>query len=380
MFLFKQKSQDFIVEEILPFELIEKGDAFFVYIEKRNKNTSNIIQHLCSTFKISRKTIGIAWLKDKKAIARQRISIYKRALWQLGWEKAWINAIKEVATVREIHWHTTPLNMSSNISNRFHIRLRAEKNLSTKERATTQQILESILDKWYPNVFWSQRFGINGRNKDQWKEILLWVSKLTKQRHPNRKEIIFKLQAYASYLFNSYFYERNKQELRLVDGDIVTLAQPVDEMSYWIYNIKDSTITLFQNKHSTTPFKSPKRFGKTLSYDPNTMHLTWPVLGFDLLVPDLERSAGKWEKQFFESHWIDAKQMQVFKQRKVFGLRRNLRVQPTKSSVRFQWEDVLLDFTLPAGAYASTLVNEMKKKLEIKEIRRSNTYKRKEHY
>jgi tRNA pseudouridine13 synthase len=54
-----------------------------VYIEKRNKNTADILQHLCSTFKISRKTIGIAGLKDKKAIARQWISIYKRALGQL---------------------------------------------------------------------------------------------------------------------------------------------------------------------------------------------------------------------------------------------------------------------------------------------------------
>lgn len=376
MFIFKQKSQDFIVEEKLPFELSWQWDALYVYIEKRNKNTSDIIKHVCSKFNISRKTVGIAWLKDKKAIARQRISIYKRALWQLWWEKVWIQALKEVATVKESHWHTAPLNMSSWISNRFHIRLRAEKNLSIKDKENTKAVLESILNSGYPNVFGSQRFGINGRNKDQWKEILLWVSKLTKQRHPDRKEVTFKIQAYASFLFNSYFYERNKQQLKLVDADILSLDQPIDGMQYWVFNQHDNTITLFQNKHSTTSFKSPKRFGKTIPYDSDIMYPTGPVLGYDLLIPDPNRSAWKREKQFFGDHTINSKQMSIFKDWKVFWIRRNLWVQPTESSVRFQWDDVLLDFTLPASAYASTLVNEMKKKLEIKEVNRLKYFRK----
>jgi tRNA(Glu) U13 pseudouridine synthase TruD len=57
LFAFKQKSQDFIVEEELPFKLSGKGDAFFVYFEKRNVTTMEIVDFLCKEFNISRLTL-----------------------------------------------------------------------------------------------------------------------------------------------------------------------------------------------------------------------------------------------------------------------------------------------------------------------------------
>ncbi|NOZ44765.1 MAG: tRNA pseudouridine(13) synthase TruD [bacterium] len=60
LFQFKQKSQDFIVEEELPFVLKGEGDAFFVYFEKQNLNTMDVVDHLCKQLKISRMTLGIA--------------------------------------------------------------------------------------------------------------------------------------------------------------------------------------------------------------------------------------------------------------------------------------------------------------------------------
>jgi len=46
IFQFKQKSQDFYVAENLPFTLSGKGDAFYVYFEKRNKTTHEVLEHL----------------------------------------------------------------------------------------------------------------------------------------------------------------------------------------------------------------------------------------------------------------------------------------------------------------------------------------------
>jgi TruD family tRNA pseudouridine synthase len=79
-FLFKQVSSDFRVFEELPFSLSGNGDAFYVYIEKRNLTTHELLEHIQKKCHISRMSIGIAGLKDKKAIARQWISIYARAL------------------------------------------------------------------------------------------------------------------------------------------------------------------------------------------------------------------------------------------------------------------------------------------------------------
>lgn len=84
LFSFKQKSQDFIVTEELPFSLSDTGDVFFVFFEKRNLNTMDIVNHLCSSLNIPRLTLGIAGLKDKKAITRQRICIYRSALKKIG--------------------------------------------------------------------------------------------------------------------------------------------------------------------------------------------------------------------------------------------------------------------------------------------------------
>lgn len=380
MFLFKQKSQDFIVEEMLPFELTWRWDAFFVYIEKRNKNTADILQHLCSKFKISRKTIGIAGLKDKKAIARQWISIYKRALKQLGGEQVWLDALKEVSTIKETHRHTTPLNMSSGISNKFHIRLRAEKKLSQSERESTTKILHTIFKNWYSNVFGVQRFGINGRNSVQWREIIDWTSEFLKTKHPDRKEITFKLQAYASSLFNSYFAARkrdsdtgssrfkNKKKPKIINGDIVELDNPVDGMKYWSYIAEDTAIKLFDDKHTTLAYRHPKRVWKTVPYDANNMHLTGPVPWYDLLLPTPTSDAGRYEHDFIKSQWIKEKHSKIFGDWNVYGLRRRLWIQPTQTQVRRQWDDILLDFTLPAGSYASTLVDSMKKALTIKDV------------
>ena len=57
VFHFKQTSHDFYVHEHLPFKLKGHGDAFYVYIEKQNKTTYDIIQHLRSKFGISRMTL-----------------------------------------------------------------------------------------------------------------------------------------------------------------------------------------------------------------------------------------------------------------------------------------------------------------------------------
>jgi len=54
LFLFKQKSQDFIVTEELPFMLSNNGDVFFVFFEKRNLNTMDVVNHICSTCNLPR--------------------------------------------------------------------------------------------------------------------------------------------------------------------------------------------------------------------------------------------------------------------------------------------------------------------------------------
>jgi len=172
IFSFKQKSQDFIVEEQLPFEPSGKGDALLVYIEKQNKNTMDIINHLCSTLKISRMTIGVAGLKDKRAITRQWISIYQSALKKLGGEKIFVDTLAQVSRILTITHHDKPIGLTTPIQNIFHIRLRAQKKLSQSEKHEAKKLIQNLFSSGFPNYFGEQRFGINGRNRKQGKDFI----------------------------------------------------------------------------------------------------------------------------------------------------------------------------------------------------------------
>lgn len=90
-------------------------------------------------------SLGIAGLKDKKAIAKQWISIYDRALKQAGGEKMFLATLSEIVQVLEVGRHPFPMNMSTPITNAFHIRLRPTKNLGQQERANALAIVETML-------------------------------------------------------------------------------------------------------------------------------------------------------------------------------------------------------------------------------------------
>jgi len=258
MLLFKQKSQDFIVTEELPFELEGKGDAFYVLFEKRNLNTMDVVNHLCKKFKISRLTLWIAWLKDKKAITRQWVSIYDRALKKLWWEKVFVEWLSEVVKVLKRWRHSFPLNMSTPISNTFHIRLRWERALWAEEKKDAKEWIEKIFHDWFSNKFGEQRFGIDWRNWMQGLEILNGLHK-----NLDKKEIVFKLQSYWSKLFNDFVSMRLKNKMRLIDWDILLYNN-----SYWVYSKENNTfqpVTL--DKESTKAIVNPLERWKAIPYD-----------------------------------------------------------------------------------------------------------------
>ena len=147
LFLFKQKSFDFIVEEKLPFKLTGKGDAFFVYFEKQNQTTMGIINYLCKELKISRLTLGVAGLKDKDAITRQWISIYQSALKRIGGEKVFLNTLSQVARIIETTYHVKPVQMTDDITNHFAIRLRATQALGQETRQRATRIIEGLFQE-----------------------------------------------------------------------------------------------------------------------------------------------------------------------------------------------------------------------------------------
>lgn len=372
LFSFKQKSQDFIVKEELPFTLSGEGDVFFVYFEKRNLNTMDVVNHLCSVCNLSRLTLWIAGLKDKKAITRQRICIYKSALKKLGGENIFLEKLSEVATVLKTDRHTDPIGMTVPIKNTFFIRLRANKKLSQKERETANNKILSLFEKGFPNLYWSQRFGINGINPKQGSEILQWKWRLrndlkSSNMAKDKKEIVFKIQAYASKIYNEYIYSRTKKWLWIFDWDILEIVNKKDykRNKLWIYQAKTNTVKLFENTKDQEFFRYPNNFQEEIPFNENTMMPTWPVVGYNLLIAPKDTVAGNKEKSFLETNAISAESLKLCMQYRIFGIRRPLRVFPEKVSVQFQEDDIILNFTLPSWSYASIMINEIEKTVGV---------------
>lgn len=361
LFSFKQKSQDFIVTEELPFTFADKGDVFFVLFEKRNLNTMDVVNHVCSSCNIPRLTLGIAGLKDKKAITRQRICIYKSALKKIGGEKAFIESIGEVAKVLKTAWHTDPIGMTTPIKNSFSIKLRANKHLSIKEKDISNRKILSLFKKWFPNLFWNQRFGISGINPKQGSELLQWKSNVK-----DKKDIIFKIQSYGSKILNEYIHTRTKKGLQMLDGDIVLDTTSDKKNQFWIYQAKTNTVNLFDDtKKSEQFFRYPNNLKWEVPFNPETMIITWPVVWYNVLLAPKGTIAGNKEQGLLEKNWITEKSLKLCEHYRIFWIRRPIWVFPQRVNVHFQQDDILLNFTLQGWAYASIMIDELEKTLWI---------------
>ena len=359
-FNFKEKSHDFFVSENLPFKFTGKGDVFYVYFEKRNITTYDVLDHLRRNLGLSRMSLGIAGLKDKKAIAKQWISIYDRALKKAGGERAFTDSLSEIVTILETERHSTPLNMSTPITNSFHIKLRSTKNLWQQEKVMAKEIVESLLKGWYPNLFGDQRFGINGRNASQGREIMTGNQK--KKEQFTKGEATFKLQAYASKIFNEYATKRSKNK-KVLDGDIVTRRED-RYLKYGVYNAENKTVRVCPVKWENKDFFFfPVGEGKEIPYVERKMIVTWPVPGYNTPLAAIDTPAGKAEMALLEKNELTAESMEVYQQYLVYGLRRPLWVYPTKTNARYIQDDMLIDFTLTSWSYASIVVDSLLEEL-----------------
>lgn len=151
---FKAFVEDFQVEEDLGFSLSGEGEHLWLFLEARDMNTDYLLRQLASAFSIPRKNISYSGKKDRRAITRQWFSLH------LPGVNSDIPAeIHPNVTLLQAQRHQKKLRRGSHACNRFVIRLR-DVDWGDTQRARLQQIRE----QGFPNYFGSQRFGHNGAN------------------------------------------------------------------------------------------------------------------------------------------------------------------------------------------------------------------------
>jgi len=316
----------------------------------------DIINGLMKKLWLPRSAFGIAGLKDKQAVTRQRITIYKSNIAKIGGEEKFLDTLASYGKILEKTYHETPLQVGQNAGNRFVIHLRAVKKIDDTIKEQIVKYLTPIQQHWFPNCFGTQRFGKGMRNFHRAKEIIEGTSAIS-----GEFELKFKLQAYGSGWFNSYVLDRYRRNKWVLDGDIVINKHNAFGIQTGVVEWK--TIKLFDYKKCKEhyPDKSymyPDFFTETIALDTTVWKPTGPILGNNIIIPPQGSPAWNKERELYKKiNFFIWSAINVCQEYKIFWLRRALWIVPQDLVYSFATNnDMTMSFSLPTGAYATTLL------------------------
>jgi tRNA pseudouridine13 synthase len=203
---------DFDVEEHLGFSP-DGGDAHrLLLVEKSDANTVFVARALAVRAARPASDIGFAGQKDRRSVARQWFSVpaTRETASFVGYSGQGFRVLAE-------HAHSRKLRRGSLAGNRFHIRVRG---LQGDARAIATRV-EHLSRCGVPNYYGGQRFGREGANLGRVREWLA-SGKLPRSREPRA----YLLSSARSLAFNAVLASRVAGGTwnRLLPGEVVNLA------------------------------------------------------------------------------------------------------------------------------------------------------------
>lgn len=142
--------EDFQVTEIPAYPCTGEGEHVFLYVEKKNLSTLELVNRLASQLKISPHDVGYAGQKDCHALTRQYFSVPLRTLPYV--EKINLSGVQVLSVQR----HQNKLRIGHLHGNIFHILIR---DYDKDKISNLSLIRDKLLEKGVPNYFGEQRFG-----------------------------------------------------------------------------------------------------------------------------------------------------------------------------------------------------------------------------
>ena len=366
LFQIKSKPEDFVVEEIL-WEWIPswKWDFLYVFFEKENLTTMDVVDDLTKNFHLQRDEVGIAWLKDKAWITKQWISISKRSLDKIWWEDVFIDALWKKVRIIEKSYSEFWLKVASNQWNSFKIRLCAREKISSDIREQIKNNVKIIYERWFPNCFWMQRFWKWKKNFYEAKDRLHKLAKEYRERWKLKESDLpyhlrFLLQAYPSMYFNEYVLNRWEKWLFLLQWDILVdrfNSNWVKTAVYDSQNIYEFDYQKLKKEKTDLNFFEPNISDEYDEFDINKWFSTWPMIWWNLLLPLEWTKSRIRDNQLLSLAEFDVWMQQVCKIYNLWWVRRVLFIKVP--DLKFEWDndDIKLEFFLPTWSYATILIS-----------------------
>jgi tRNA pseudouridine13 synthase len=317
----KLTPEDFVVEEILGFELSGEGEHVFLRIEKRGENTDYVARKLGRFAGVPVRNVSYAGLKDRHGRTLQWFSI------QLPGQSGpdWSGLNSDTIRVLDVMRNARKLRKGAANGNRF--------ELTVRDLTATPESLENrladIARQGVPNYFGPQRFGHDGQNIEQAKALF---AEPGHRIDPYKRSLY--LSAARSEIFNRILGERvsANQWDRAIPGDVFMFS---DSKSFFKPEALDAQILQRVSDHAIHPS------GVLWGHAPST-------------ATD--------EALEIENH-VTAQLSELASGLAALGMdtaRRPFRLCPEDLTWEFPDPATLrLCFTLPAGAYATTVLREL---------------------
>ena len=224
----RQSLSDFLVEECAATEPCGEGEHLWLWIEKHDRNTLDVVSALAKLSGLRQKDIGYAGLKDRRAVTRQWFSLHLPGQTGPDW-----SGLPDSIRVLDAQRHHRKLRIGHLRGNRFEIYLRE----CVGDWEAVEQQLSEMRHRGMPNFFGVQRFGRDGGNLEQARALFEGRIQVK-----DKKRRGLYLSAARSAIFNAVLQQR-------VDEDTWDQALPGDVMqlegsgSFFVCQQPDAEIT-----------------------------------------------------------------------------------------------------------------------------------------
>jgi len=151
----KESPDDFIVTEIPAYEPSGSGEHLYLMIEKHGITTLEAIRRIAGRLKLSDRDVGYAGMKDAVGVTRQTISLQG-----VKPEEALALQLDGITIVSALR-HTNKLKPGHLKGNRFRIVIR---RTATNTAESVGTVLEVLQRRGVPNYFGFQRYGAQGNS------------------------------------------------------------------------------------------------------------------------------------------------------------------------------------------------------------------------
>ena len=399
----RNQYEDFYVEEIP--EVIPEGEGpnVYVWIEKLGRTTLDVVLDIARDLHISRKRMGFAGMKDKKALTRQWICIANMdSEEQLNQVKALDGTIYKTDFLKVVRGRKK-LRMGQLKGNKFRILIRDLDDVE-KSAEVASEVLGQLEVTGVPNYFGWQRFGkprtnthlvgralvendlkkavgtyIGNPSEDESEENQLARKAYDEGNLEESLNLMGKGMRYEKMMIKELIRDSKKGELtdKSYMNALHALPKPLQRMfvhayqSYLFNEAVSNRVEMGINKYVEGDIiidmeehivrdKTPDEFQELI--DNFQANPTCPLYGTK--VPYAGGKVGEMEENVLKKYDLEKSDFEVPKMPRLgsHGLRRSMRFQVWDTSAVAVDDGVLCEFSINKGSYATAVLREIMKK------------------